>query len=263
MQKMELDNGNIQLYLGDMLTILPTLKLDRPALVFADLPYGSTNIQWDTVIHPISFWTAIKSIPYTRILIMTGGKPHYLSTNIEEFKYKLYWNKKFGANFTQVKRQPFFIIEEIEVYGVGVYNPQMRLRKVPIVSGKRANARVNSNTDVVTTFIAPKKTYTHKYPENLITIPRPIGRLKNHPTEKPLELLEYLIRTYSNPGDLIIDPTMGSGTTGVAAINTSRRFIGIEKEEKYFLAAVDRCKQALEKKQNENPPTEQTSTQTE
>jgi site-specific DNA-methyltransferase (adenine-specific) len=219
---------------------MPTLAPQSVDLVFADLPYGTTRCKWDTLINPKELWKAIDILKKGYVLLMTGGYPYYQIENIQNYKYKLYWNKKFGANFTQVKRQPFFTIEEIECYYSGTYNPQMILRDKPIVSGKRASARTFTGTDTVQIYNADKKIYTEKYPNSIIDIPRPLGTLKAHPTQKPVELMEYLIKTYTNEGDTVLDFTMGSGSTGVAALNTNRSFIGIELDAQYFSIAQER-----------------------
>lgn len=258
MHEVQLDNGNITLIRGDCLEVMPKMKAGIIDLILADLPYGTTRCKWDVLIDPKSLWSAIEPIRLGHVLIMAGGWPFYQLANIHNYRYKLYWDKKFGANFTQVKRQPLFSIEEIEVYYKGTYNPQMINRDKPIKSGKRATARTNSGTDSVITYNAPTKIYTEKYPDSIIHIPRELGRMKLHPTQKPVALMEYLIKTYTNEGDLVLDNTMGSGTTAVACINTNRRFVGIEKDTDdkgnslgYFDICIKRCEEALEIKKTQ------------
>jgi site-specific DNA-methyltransferase (adenine-specific) len=134
--------------------------------------------------------------------------------------------------------------EDVVVFGSGkvVYYPQMTKRDKPIKSGKRANSRHTSGTDEVTVFQAEPKTYDAKYPTAIIDIPRKVGEKVAHPTQKPVALFEYLIRTYTNEGETVLDNCMGSGTTGVACVRTNRNFIGIELDPGYFAIAEKRIR---------------------
>lgn len=244
MNVLRFNDNRITLIHGDCLEVLPQLKAGLINMIFADLPYGTTQCKWDTIIDPASLWALLHrcSCDKASFHLMTGHYPFYQQANINNYRYSNYWNKAFGANFTQAKRQPMFVIEAIECYyrQLPTYNPIMVARDKPIKSGKRAYARTHTGTDQVVTYDADQKVYNEKYPSNLIYIPRALGHAKLHPTQKPVELLEYLIRTYTNEDDYILDPTMGSGTTAVACINTNRRFIGIELDENYFQIAIQR-----------------------
>jgi DNA modification methylase len=121
------------------------------------------------------------------------------------------------------------------------YNPQKTKRDKPITSGKRCHPRNRTGTEENVTYEAEKKTYDDKHPTTIISIPRQIGKGTSHPTEKPIELMEYLIKTYTNEGNIVLDNTMGSGTTNLACIKLNRKSIGIEKEKQYYDVAVRRA----------------------
>ena len=182
------------------------------------------------------------SQPFTSALVMS---------NIKNFKHSWVWNKRFAANFAVAKYQPLKIHEDILVfsYGTAKYYPQKTKRDVPIKLGKNVSKSGSANLAYAKEeYIG--KVYTDKNPESILFYnTRAEGQVKFHPTQKPVALLEYLIKTYTNEGEMVLDNTMGSGSTGVACVNTNRKFIGIEMDEKYFNIACDRIEGAIMEKE--------------
>lgn len=234
--------GDATLYLGDCLKVMPTL--DPVDMVLADPPYGTTACKWDAVIPLDDMWAAMlarKGAP----VVMMAGQPFtsaLIMSNPKQFKMSWVWNKRFGANFGMAKYHPMKIHEDVVVFcnGTATYNPQMVKRDIPIKLGKNVSKSGSANL----AHAKPEyegKVYDEKYPESIICYScRAEGQIKEHPTQKPVALMEYLIRTYTNEEDTVLDFVMGSGTTGVACFNLKRKFIGIELNEKYFEIACDR-----------------------
>ena len=227
-----------KLYLGDCLEILPTLPDKSVDAIITDLPYGTTACKWDVIIPLEPMWRQIKRVcrgafvtttsqPFTSALVMSNPK---------HFSHSWIWNKRYPANYPLAKKQPMKIHEDVLVFG-GNYNPIMTERKNPIKKGANKGASVFRGGLERKDYIG--KVYTHKYPESIILFPTRQEK-SLAPTQKPVTLYEYLIRTYTNEGDIVLDFCMGSGTTGVACKNTNRNFIGIEKELKYFEIAKSR-----------------------
>lgn len=236
----EIMNG-CNLYHGDCLSILPKLDIQVDAII-TDLPYGTTACKWDTVIPFAPMWKEVKRLLKKRGAFVTTANHPFTSalvmSNPGWFKHDWVWNKDLAGNGPLARYQPLKIHESVVVFcnGAVQYNPQ----------GTRPCNKRNyrSNTEV-------GNSGKHSYIQTETNFPKSIldlgheSRLTNlHPTQKPVALYEYLIRTYTNPGDTVLDLCMGSGTTGVAAINTGRNFIGIEKESKYFEIAERRIEQA-------------------
>ena len=171
-------------------------------------------------------------------IVLFGSEPFSSAlrmSNIRNYKYDWYWNKKFGGNFVQAKRMPLKNIECVSIFANGgkmpMYNPQMILRDKPIKQGgvKTSDAipiKNNKNTHT-------KNVYLYKYPLTQMDYPKELGRTV-HPTQKPVALIEYLIKTYTNEGETVLDFTAGSGTTAIACLNTNRNFIVMEKEPMYY-----------------------------
>jgi len=239
-----LDNGNVQLYHGDCLEVMPTLESKSIQFVFADLPYGKTANSWDLVISFECLWKEYSRLCVGACVFTASNGFEYVlyNSNPKHYRYKWVWNKNNSAGFLMAKKRPMNCFEDILVFGnIQKYNPQMEVRGKPRVKGTN-KLSVNYN---VTPVYSYNNTY---YPKAVLTITNNVQRGKLHPTQKPVALMEYLIKTYTNEGDIVLDNTMGSGTTGVACINTNRRFIGIEMDETYFQIAVDRCTKALQDK---------------
>ena len=230
---------------GDCLELMKDIPDNSIDMVLTDPPYGTTACKWDTVIDFEPMWMQLKRITKDNGAICLFGSEPFSSalrmSNIKMFKYDWYWNKKFGGNFVQAKRMPLKSIECISVFSklktLPKYHPQMILRDKPIKQGgvKTASAIPVKNNNKTHT----KKIYTHKYPLTELYYPKDLGRT-THPTQKPVALLEYLIKTYTLENETVLDFTMGSGSTGVACKNLNRKFIGIEKDDKYFEIAKER-----------------------
>ena len=239
---------NIKLYKGDCLEVMDKLiernvKVD---MVLTDPPYGQTYCKWDSVISFEKLWEKIDRLTKTNSPIVMFGIEPFSSflriSNIKNHKYDLIWEKPQGINPLLAKKQPLNNIEYIHVFykKQPTYNPQFEEGKpyTMVRDKKERFCEVNNHT-----YKEPKTIYKGKrYPKRVLKFSREIGL---HPTQKPVKLLEWLIKTYTNESDLVLDFTMGSGSTGVACINTNRKFIGIEKEEKYFEIAKERINKQI------------------
>lgn len=237
----------------EMMKLIPDVSVD---MVLCDLPYGTTQNKWDAVIPFDQLWDAYKRIVRADgAIVLTAAQPFttvLAASNLPAFRYTLVWDKKFAGNFVQAKRMPLRTHEDILVFcnsGKSPrYFPQMVVRDVPIKKGgnKQSSAIPIRITEASEAFGAEGKTYDEKHPISILEFSnRGKGDRGDHPTQKPVALMEYLIRTYTNEGDTVLDNTMGSGTTGVACANTGRNFIGIERDDKYFEIARQRIYEAL------------------
>jgi site-specific DNA-methyltransferase (adenine-specific) len=232
--------------LGDCLELMPSIKTESVDMILCDLPYGTTACKWDTIIPFDKLWEQYERIikPNGAIVLMCGEPftSQLINSNLPMFRYKWIWDKKFAGNFVTANKRPLNTFEEIVVFynNQPTYNPQKTKREKPITSGKRCHPRNRTGTEENVTYQAEKKTYNDKHPTTIISIPRKIGKGTSHPTEKPTELMEYLVKTYTNEGDLVMDNCIGSGSTIIACLNTKRNFIGMEKESKYFEIAEKR-----------------------
>jgi len=235
----------IDLYKGDCLELIPlTVPTQSVDMVLCDLPYGTTACKWDTIIPFDKLWEQYKRIiKQNGAIVLTASQPFtsaLIMSNIKNFKYSWVWDKKSAANFTLANKQPLKVHEDILVFGYGKTN------YFPIKSKGAINHGHKNKSDNTPGFSNKIKMRPDtdlsgmKFPKSIIEYPKHSSQQKLHPTEKPVSLMEYLIRTYTNEGDTVIDNCMGSGTTGVACINTNRNFIGIEKDHKYFKIAQNR-----------------------
>lgn len=241
---------NIRLMHGDCIEEMQKLAEEGVVvdLVLTDPPYGTTACMWDSVIPLDQMWSGIKSLlKPTGAAVLFGAEPFIsclITSNLPMFKYDLIWHKPNGTGFLDAKRKPLRNHEHLAVFseaGRTVYNPQ-KWHGEPYTAVRRGRA-----TDV---YAPIKNTPTInddglRYPNSIIFDIPNAGKKKLHPTQKPVLLMEYLIKTYSNAGNTVLDFTMGSGSTGVACINTGRNFIGIEKDAKYFDVATQRIAERL------------------
>ena len=238
----------MKLFQGDCLELMCDIPDKSVDLILCDLPYGTTANKWDTVIPFDKLWAQ-----YNRIIKDNGAillfsqmpfGANLIMSNPKMFRYEWIWLKpNSNAGFLNAKRMPMRRHENILVFykHLPTYNPQM-------VSGKPyVENRVKTYDDGVYgeyTKISQNKNEGTRYPSDYIEI-KTVPNGKNvHPTQKPVELLEYLIKTYTNEGDTVLDNCMGSGSTGVACVNTNRHFIGMELDENYFNVAKDRIEAA-------------------
>jgi len=238
-------------YQGDCLVEMDKIADKSVDMILCDLPYGTTACKWDSVIPFEPLWKQYERIIKDNgAIVLFSSQPFttdLINSNRNIFKYEIIWDKIGGSNFQLAKVQPLKRHENILVFGKMkvVYNPQMKLREKPKdYSNSSYDALKNGMHFNSNDFESAKKIRTEKYPDTIIEISGQSKECNNvnrvHSTQKPIELMEYLIKTYTNEGETVLDNCMGSGTTGVACKKTSRHFIGIEKDEKYFEIAVSR-----------------------
>ncbi len=235
----------MKLFFSDMFGILDQLEPQSIDLLLTDFPYGTLNKRnvWDTIIDYPIFWEHVDRIcKPTCAIISTAAQPFtsvLISSNYRHFKYTMVWEKSKATGYLNAKKQPLRAHEDIVVFykKQPTYNPQM-VKGDPYDKGKAV--RDTESYGVQTKEVHVKNDTGLRYPRTVLYFKTAESEGKHHPTQKPISLYEYLIRTYSNEGNTVLDPCMGSGTTGVACVNTNRNFIGIEKDEKYFNIAKDR-----------------------
>ncbi len=234
------------LYNDDMFNVLDKIDEQSVDLLLTDFPYGTLNKkrnQWDRVIDYDRFWKHVNIICKPNCAIVsTAAQPftsELISTNYTDFKYCLVWEKSKSTGYLNAKKQPMRSHEDIVVFykKQPTYNPQFTSGK-PYDKGKAV--RDAEQYGKQTKSVHVKDTEGKRYPRSVLYFKTAEDEGKYHPTQKPIALYEYLIRTYSNEGDTILDPCMGSGTTGVACCLENRNFIGIESNEDYYNIAKDR-----------------------
>lgn len=230
-------NEDVKLIHGDCLEVMKSIPDGSVDLILCDLPYGTTQNKWDSVIDLPSLWDEYKRISCGAI-VLTAQTPFDKvlgAANISMLRYEWIWRKEAGTGFLNAKRAPLKDHENVLVFydKTPTYNPQMRQGFKPYKC-KKGGETFNYNPSGIVTTVSGGE----RYPVTVLEFPR--DRVKLHPTQKPVALMEYLIKTYTNEGDTVMDNCMGSGTTGVACINTGRRFIGIEKDDEYFEIAKKR-----------------------
>ena len=229
---------NVTLYNGDCLNIMQNIADKSVDMICTDLPYAVTCNSWDCLIPFDKMWAEYsRVIKDNGAIVLNCSQPFtslLINSNLSDFKYCWTWYKKQCSGFLNAKKQPLRNCEDIAVFYKNqcTYNPQMRVGKLQV----KATGRGSDNFGEYTYMPHTSEEY---YPTTLLEFPLP--RFKDgHPTQKPVELVEYLIKTYTNENDIVLDSCMGSGTTGIACLNTNRKFIGIELDEKYFNMAKDR-----------------------
>jgi site-specific DNA-methyltransferase (adenine-specific) len=221
-------------------------------MILCDLPYGTTACKWDTVIPFAPLWGQYKRIAKSNAaIVLTASQPFTSSlvmSNIDMFKYEWVWEKNRGSNFATVKYMPMKEHENVLVFAKGktTYNP-IQQERAP--GGKaRAAYKINASNTGKRETLNGLTGIDSGYIDKNLRAPRTVQKFNTevglHPTQKPVALMEYLIRTYTNEGETVLDNCMGSGTTGVACVNTNRSFIGMEKELKYFNISQERIQKA-------------------
>lgn len=232
----------IKLLYGDCLELMKDIPDKSVDMVLTDPPYGTTACKWDNVIPFEPMWEQLKRITKDNgAICLFGSEPfssHLRLSNLKMFKYDWIWEKKKGGNPLLSKIMPIKTTEIISVFGARKLNyyPIMKKRDKPKYRGKNTGKKSDTTGNV----FSENRKYDFKYPKNTITISNANQRNRVHPTQKPVPLLEYLIKTYTLEGEIVLDFTMGSGSTGVACKNLNRSFIGIEKDDKYFKIANER-----------------------
>jgi len=226
---------------GDCLELLPCITDASVALVLTDPPYGTTACKWDSVIPFEPMWKQVwRVLKPNGAAVFTASQPFtsaLVMSNLGMFRYVWYWRKNRATNVLNAKKMPLRDTEEICVFGGGRYNPQGLIFQPEPSRNSRKDGEVYG-TGTTKSYI---RQWTN-YPKQ--TLEFDVVQRGDHPTQKPVALMEYLIKTYTNEGETVLDFTMGSGTTGVACMNTGRNFIGIERDEKYFQIAIERIEKA-------------------
>lgn len=231
--------------LGDCLEEMMDIEPKSIDMILCDLPYGTTACKWDTIIPFEPLWQDYKRIIKDNgAIVLTASQPFtsaLVMSNVKMFKYEWIWEKSHPTGMFLAKYQPMKYHENIVVFSKSstVYNPQMWEGKLD--HNKKGNKATSSH--YINTKFTPSKQSLLKYPKSVqkVNSENRVGLL--HPTQKPVALFEYLIKTYTNEGDLVLDNCAGSGTTGVACQNLNRNYILIEKEEKYIKIIKERLKQ--------------------
>ena len=232
------------IHLGDCLEIMQKIPTASVDLVLCDLPYGTTRCKWDVVIPFEPLWEQYKRIAKpAAAIVLFAAEPfasHLRLSNLEQYKYDWIWDKVKGTGFLNAKRQPMRNHENICVfYGKQcTYNPQ----KTSGHAKKQATKGAHLQTQVYGQMQGSAYSSTERYPRSIQVFSTDTQKSALHPTQKPVALLEYLVRTYTNPGDTVLDNCMGSGSTGVACLRTGRHFIGIEKDPHDFQVSEDRLR---------------------
>ena len=249
------------LHLGDCLDVMQDIPDGSVDMVCTDPPFGTTACKWDSVIPFEPMWAQLKRIvkPNGAIVLM-ASQPFtsaLVMSNVKMFKYCWVWEKTRPTGHVNAKNKPMKAHEDVAVFSTGttvhasqsesrmIYNPQglqsVNILKKQDTPGRRAMGAGSTVSTRPSTKATHMQTETN-YPRSIVKISS--ESMNVHPTQKPVALMEYLIRTYTNPGETVLDFTCGSGTTGVAAANTGRRFIGIEMDPDYFATAQARIQKA-------------------
>jgi site-specific DNA-methyltransferase (adenine-specific) len=228
--------------LGDCLERMKEIESGSVDMVLADPPYGTTACKWDSIIPLEPMWEQLKRIIKSNgAIVMTASQPFtttLIASNMTMFKYCWVWDKVKPSTGLHAKITPLRSTEDIVIFGKEkiLYNPQMVSKKLRVEDKNDSNGEAFGGVRV-------KRKHDNNglgYPKNLLTISNANQKNRQHPTQKPVALMEYLIKTYTNEGETVLDFTMGSGTTGVAAKNLNRKFIGIELDPGYFEIAKRR-----------------------
>lgn len=231
---------------GDCLELMKDIPSGSVDMVLCDLPYGTTQCKWDSCIDLDALWIEYNRItkPNAAILLFAQApfSAHLMMSNIKNFRYELVWAKNRSSGYLNANRMPLKKHENIYVF----------YRKLPTYFPQKSTGHANYQCKPSSKFSGygeHKKMVTTvmdgtRYPSDVISMPMPSGERGMHPTQKPVQLLEYLIKTYTRKGDVVLDNCMGSGSTGVAAVKCGNRFIGIEKDDHYYLVAKERINAA-------------------
>ena len=238
-----------ELYKGDCLDVMNDIPDGSVDFILTDPPYGTTACKWDSIIPLEPMWEQLKRIIKPNgAIVMTASQPFtttLIASNMKMFRYSWVWEKEQGVNFQHAKRQPLKIHEDICVFGIEspVYYPQGLIPCNINKSNKFKGGNLGH---------CGSESKRSEYKQSVTNYPKSIQKFNRqrglHPTQKPVVLMEYLIKTYTNEGETVLDFTMGSGTTGVACGNTGRKFIGIELDRDYYHIARKRIAEAYKTK---------------
>ena len=245
----------IDLILGDCLEIMKTIPDGSIDAIITDPPYGTTACKWDSIIPFDLMWEQLnRIIKPNGAIVLFGSEPFSSAlrmSNIKNYKYDWVWEKEQGTNFALSRKQPLRKHEIISVF----YQKQPYYNSVGDKLEKPIKVKRGDNTKSITSQNNSKylkeSIYNYKTKHSILNFKR--DRTNKHPTQKPVLLMEYLIKTYTKENETVLDFTMGSGSTGVACVNTNRNFIGIEKDENYFNIARKRVEEKRKEKEIEAP----------
>lgn len=237
----------------DLMQLLPDASVD---MILCDLPYGTTQNKWDSVI-PLAqlwaeYWRVAKSAAAVVLTAQTPFDKVLGVSCLERLRYEWIWEKTAATGFLNAKKSPLKAHENVLVFyrHPPTYNPQMTSGHT--IKRVRASYANHGDSYGKTASVRPLYESTARHPRSVQKIAKDNRMLKQHPTQKPVALMEYLIRTYTNPGDVVLDNCMGSGSTGVACAQTDRFFVGMERDESYFKIAKERVESAYKlAKQND------------
>jgi len=230
---------------ADCFDVFPFIEDKSIDAIICDLPYGTTACKWDSILPLDNLWNEYKRVLKPNgVILLTASQPFttvLIGNDLKMFKYNLVWDKVAVTNPMLAKKQPMRCHEDVLVFydKQPTYNPQMRVG----VKWSRAGKKQHT-TDTLgqsTLFNNGSDESEMKYPKSIITFSNADKTKNEHPTQKPIDLMEWLIKTYTNEGDMVLDNTMGSGTTNLACIKLNRKSIGIEKEKQYYDVAVRRA----------------------
>ncbi|OXM32266.1 DNA-methyltransferase [Salmonella enterica] len=238
----------LKLLNGDCLNVLPNLPTNSVDMVCADIPYGTTRCKWDSVIDLEQMWRALHRVAKPNAaIVLFSAQPFtsiLVSSNLKHWRTEWIWEKGNATNFYNAKRQPLRAHENIQVFyrKPPTYNP-----KITAGHERKKSSRSKVGSECYgEAFKLAEYDSEERYPRDVLRYSKDTQKLSLNPTQKPLALIKYLIETYSNPGDVVLDFTMGSGTAGVACVETGRSFIGIELDEQGFIEASERILLAQE-----------------
>lgn len=256
MREERTQQDQITLWQGDCLEKMLDIPNNSIDLVLCDLPYGVTQHEKDICIPFEPLWKEYERITKENAAILLFGQGDFyvdlVNSNRKYFRYDLIWDKQLPTGFLNAKRMPLRQHEQIAVFyrKLPTYNPQFSQGKPSHSRGVAYKHKVQRNENYGKFYPVDdeRKGSTQKYPSSILEFAKPHPSKAKHRTEKPVELLKWLIRTYTNEQDLVLDNCMGSGSTGAACVDTNRRFIGIEKDAHYFDVAKERIKTALHAK---------------
>lgn len=245
----------INLMQGDCLELMATIPDGSVDMVLTDPPYGTTACKWDSVIPFKPMWEQLKRVTKKNgAIVMTASQPFtsaLVMSNVKMFKYCWVWKKSKASNFPHAPNMPLKILEDVVVFSQGIvghasqagsnrmfYEPQGTREGTRVIKQRQNKSELKFHRESQTNHTTGYRCKREGYPTTLLEISSE-GKTV-HPTQKPIALMEYLIKTYTNEGETVLDFTMGSGTTGVASKKLNRSFIGIELDENYFSIAKGR-----------------------
>ena len=262
---MDKDFNGISLMQGECLEKMKEIENKSIDMILCDLPYNTTGMKWDKLIPAKYLWEQYERIIKDNgAIVLFSQQPfttYLINSNIKLWKYNWIWIKEMGTNFMNANYCPLKVTEDICVFGkspIAFTKEGRRMNYHPIKTKGRPYICKNGNKqdEHYAILHSNNKVSGHitindgdRFPTNILKFNR--DKNKFHPTQKPVALLEYLIKTYTNEGETVLDNTMGSGSTGVACVNTNRKFVGIEMDENYFNIARNRIDEAIREKEQD------------